>query len=205
MRQWSVARVESFLAFRRNFNASINGSRLLLAAQCIGFSGFNSTEAIRLSAASSSENFANCQMTTKINPSCASLKDLHLLNQAFLQGLVAIEVKDSRTKEAYRATPFATLLRKHIPTKSEMVKNADGYPCLDGWKISHILHAAQDIYDKWGINMSQLHNEEVFCHNAIIMNKLYVSTLTWRIKFNQSTVWTYIKISKPYKTFRQDY
>jgi hypothetical protein len=56
-----------------------------------------------------------------------------------------------------------TMLLHHIPIKSEMAKDAGGYWCLDGWKISHIQHTAQDIKDKWGISMILLQNEEVFC------------------------------------------
>ncbi len=65
-----------------------------------------------------------------------------------------MEMKDSRTNETFSAIPIMSLSLHHIPTKSEVVKNADGYWCLDGWKLFHILRTPQDIHYKQEISMS---------------------------------------------------
>ena len=54
-------------------------------------------------------------------------------------------------------------LTHHVPTRPDLVKNREGHWCLDEWKISMILRNARDIFDKYGIDISQMHIEKYFC------------------------------------------
>ena len=99
-------------------------------------------------------------MTTKINPASASLRDLYILNRTFQTAMDAVQMKDPRTKDIFSASPFMVFLLHHIQTRPDMVKNRERYWCLDGWKVSMILQNVRDIFDKYGIDISQLHIEK---------------------------------------------
>ena len=99
-----------------------------------------------------------------VDPASASLKDLYLLDQLFHTNMEGVELKDTRTKITYPASAFLDFLRHHIPTRNELDRDADGFLCLDGWKISHFLMTAKDIHALTGISISKLHNHKVFCN-----------------------------------------